>query len=471
MALRPPPPLLWLGLGCLALVESNDLPNRFNLPRVTDPLVATLVFVALLLAFAAFALAIWAMSRQPRGAPAGMIRMPSGWSWAKVVRWLWYPLLLWLALAAAQSVSGAARTLATYSAHWPPLYMSDDLYDNQYNALLALRGENPYVGDHLAASLNYFHTNGYTPVARGRFSSPFSRPTVAEVRAILAAYRAHPSAPPPEVEPLAMHSYPAGAFLVDAPFVWVGLPSMTPVQFALWLAFVLGLLALAPPSWRLTIALLALSNAAALDRILMGDFDIWWIVPLVMAWWLSSARLRSAALVGVACAIKQLAWFLAPFYLMWIWRALGGREALRRGAIALAAFLLLNLPWLLQSPRAWLTSLFLPVSLPLLPEGAGLTGLVLAHVPPLFPRPVYTALEVAAMLALLAPRATRHAPRAPMLGLVLGLAPVVLAWRADERYFLPLSLLAIAAVVLSATSCRRVNAMTAEHVRPALQPV
>jgi hypothetical protein len=441
-ALHPPPALLWLGFGCFALALSNELPNYFALPRVTDPLIASLVLAALVLAGAGFALAIWLISRQPRDEFAGS-------RWRRVGRWLWYPLLLWLVLASAQSLWGMTRTLAADGGHWPPIYTSDDIYDNQYDALLTLRGDNPYDGDHLIASLDYFHTNGTTPLQRGSFSHLLLSPTATQIHAILAAYRANPNAPHPEVSPLTVHSYPAGAFLVYLPFVWAGLPSMTPAQFALWLALVLGLLALAPPSWRLTVALLALCNFAGLARILNGDFDIWWIAALILAWAFASSRIRSAALIGIACAIKQTAWFLAPFYLIWTWRELGPREALRRAGIALAAFLVVNLPWLLMSPRAWLTSIFVPMSLPMFPGGVGLIGLTLAHILPLFPRQIYTILEGGAMLALLG-LYWRVAHRVPMLGLFIGLAPLLMAWRADERYFLTMALLAIAAVVLSA---------------------
>jgi hypothetical protein len=451
VALNPPSALVWLSVGAFALVASNDLPNYFALPRVTDPLVATLTFAALLLAFAAFALGVWAISYQRRGGSSLLIPASAGGQWVRIARWLWYPLLLWLVLVSAQSLWGMARTLAKSTTHWPPSYTSDDLYDNQYNALLTLRGQNPYVGDHLIASLDYFHINGYTPLERGQFSNPFAPPTATRIHAILAAYRAHPNAPHPEVSPLTIHSYPAGAFLVYTPFVWAGLPSMTPAQFTLWLALVLGIMAIAPPSWRLTVTLLALCNFAALERILTGDFDIWWIAPLVLAWALASSRFRSAALIGLACAIKQTAWFLAPFYLIWAWRAFGPREALRRAAIALAAFLLINLPWILVSPRDWLTSVFVPISLPMFPGGVGLIGLTLAHLLPLYPRLVYTILEGGVMLGLLAVY-WRVATRAPTLGLFIGLAPLVMAWRADERYFLLLSLLAVAAVILAAVS-------------------
>lgn len=453
VVLRPPPAFMLLGFGCLAIVASGDLPNHFALPRGTDPFVASLVFAALLAAFLLCSLALWpleSMSVWPHWLFGGQSpSIPLRRALARGARLLWYPLLLWMVLASAQSLLSLARTVPPSFTARPPRYTSDDLYDNQYNALLVLDGTNPYVGDHLAASLAYFHTDGYTPLQRGEFISPYSHPTVAQVRAILAAYRAHPQSPLPEVSPLITHSYPAGSFLVDIPFVWAGLPSITPAQALLLLLLCLGLVGLAPPSWRLVLGLLLLCDTVAMTRVLDGDFDIWWIVPLVGAWWCAPSRVRSAVLVGVACAIKQLAWFLAPFYLVFVWRRYGWREALTRTAIASLTFLGINLPWIVMSPGAWLSSLFLPMSLPLLPEGTGLTGLAFAHVLPLFPKLVYTLLEAAVALAALGAY-WRFSRRAPMLGLVLGFLPLVVAWRGDERYFLTLSLVAGAAVVLAA---------------------
>ena len=133
------------------------------------------------------------------------------------------------------------------------------------------------------------------------------------------------------------------------------------------------------------VALLLLSDADAARRVAAGDFDIWWVALLAGSWLLRDRRIASGLLLDAACAIKQTAWFAAPFYLVYVWRAYGPREAARRGGIALAGFLALNLPWLLISPRAWLSSLALPVSLPLFPEGKGAIALALSDPLPLPP--------------------------------------------------------------------------------------
>jgi uncharacterized membrane protein len=158
--------------------------------------------------------------------------------------------------------------------------------------------------------------------------------------------------------------------------------------------------------------------------------------------------LLSALLLGMACAIMQLAWIAAPFYLVWVWRAHGRAEAVRRGAAALAAFLVINLPWIIASPGAWLSSLLLPMSLPLLPDGSGVIGLSLTGILPLAPSWVYSLLELAALAGGLL-WYWRAWPRYPLAGLILPLVPLFFAWRSPERYFELLPILALLAAVLT----------------------
>jgi len=134
---------------------------------------------------------------------------------------------------------------------------------------------------------------------------------------------------------------------------------------------------------------------------------------------------------------------------LWVWRRDGLAEALRRAGIAAAAFLLINLPWLILSPRAWLSSVLLPLSLPLLPDGSGLIALAQAGMLPLLPA-LYTLLELGVWAAALlwAWRMLQRG-RLPTAGLVAGLLPLLVAWRSPERYFLALSTLALAALLLS----------------------
>jgi len=444
-----------LGVGIIALTVSNRLPVWLAIPArdlqmalvgggapaevaatIGAGVSAALTFLALL---AAYGLLLAA----GQSAPPGWLR--------RAARWLAIPVLLWSLVASLQSVVILGRGLVTSATQQPPAYTADELYYNQYNARLLLAGANPYTDAdiHLSAAMTYFHIRGFTPIARGRFSDPRHTPTGHEMRAVASEYQAHPLTPPPELDPATLHSYPAGAFLVDVPSVWLGLPGMGVAQILLFAALSVALVVYAPPGARLAVGLLVWANPAFAQRVVNGDFDIWWMAALIGAWLLGERRWLSGALLGVACAIKQAAWFAAPFYVLWVWRRDGLAEALRRAGIAAAAFLLINLPWLILSPRAWLSSVLLPLSLPLLPDGSGLIALAQAGMLPLLPA-LYTLLELGVWAAALlwAWRMLQRG-RLPTAGLVAGLLPLLVAWRSPERYFLALSTLALAALLLS----------------------
>ncbi len=451
-----------LGLGLLALTVSNRLPVWLALParaiqarlagwRLLPAPPATgsafagiIALLTLLTLLAAFGCFIAAAHTAP---PAWLTR---------VARWLAIPVLLWSLFASIQTVGALGQGLMASATQWPPRYTSDEMYYNHYDALLVLHGVNPYTdaNDHLIAAMTYFHIRGFTPIAHGRFSDPQHMPTGAEMRAVAQEYRNHPQAPPPELDPRTLHSYPAGAFLVDIPSVWAGLPGMGFAQILLFIALSVVLVASAPPGTRLAVGMVVWANPVFAQRVVNGDFDIWWLVALVAAWMLGERRWLSGALLGMACAVKQTAWFAAPFYFIWVWRAYGRVEALRRGGIAIASFLIINLPWLILSPRAWLQSLLLPLSLPLLPDGSGLIALAQTGVTPLLPARVYTLLEVGVWLGALV-WCWRARASLPFAGLVAFLLPLLVAWRSPERYFLALSVLALAALLLTWRTARR----------------
>jgi hypothetical protein len=432
-----PPALLLTGVGCAALAASSEVANTFDSPRRGGPLPAVALFLTLALAFACLLLAL-------RGPLPRVLarRWPA-------LRLLIFPLAAWALFTAAQTppilVRGAGAALTVV----PPRYGSDDMYDNQYNALLVLRGENPYTGDRLAAILAHFGELSYTPLRRGRFADPFHYPSLAELDAVVSAYLADPGAPHPEIDPRTTHSYPAGAFLVNLPFVWMGLTSIALPQILLFLALLAAVVAATPPPWRLIVAVLLLATADGARQVSGGDFEIWPLACIAGAWLLRERRWGSAILIGAACAIKQTAWLAAPFYLIWVWRVHGRREAARRAAIAAGAFLLLNAPWIIASPREWLGSVLLPVTLPLLPDGSGVVGLSLTGILPLAPSWVYAALELVVLAMALLWYWRWGVRRAPFSALVLPLVPLFFAWRSSERYFVLLPLLAVLAAVIT----------------------
>ncbi len=417
-----PPGILLAGLGCASLDVSTYLADS-HLP-LAPLLTACGVMLALFCSIALFV----AATRQTH--PHWLTRL---------ARPLLLPMLLWALWTSSQMahivfVSWPRRLTSAQN------YGSDDMYYNHYNALLVLHGQNPYVGQRLTGVVGYFHVIAYTPIARGKFATPGRRPTPHQLHLIYLQFAASPETPPPEIDPRTTHSYPAGAFLVAIPFVWAGAPNIAIGQVLALLALWGCLIMAAPARWRLLIALLALTMINGALQVAGGDFEMWALAFTLGGWLMRDHRWGSAALIGLACATKQTAWLAAPLYLVWVWRSYGGKEAAQRTLIALGAFTLINLPWIIASPNAWLTSLFLPISLPLLPDGSGIIALSTSGALPYAPRWVYSALEAFVWLGALGWywRAWR---RFPYAGLALAALPLLFAWRSPERYFelLPLA--------------------------------
>lgn len=430
----------FIALGAMSFLASGYLPGW--LPSFPGGSAWIAVGVALLLALG-FAFSIAAVMRFDLTRPLALGRL------GRLTRWAALPLLVWALLSSARTLGMLRSGFLASMTQSPPQYRSDELYYNQYNAILTLRGDNPYTDSNtrLIEAMKYFHIRGYTPIARGQFARLKREPTATPMLAPLARYFASPNAPPSEIAPDTLHSYPAGSFLVDVPIMWAGLPGDGAAQIALFLALVVAVTLIAPPDARLPILLLALCNPNIAVSVSTTDFDIWWIVPLVGAWTLQRRSLISGALLGVACSVKQTAWFFAPFYFLWVWREHGLAEASRRSAFAIATFTLINAPWIIASPQAWARSLALPMMLPLFPQGSGLVGLMLSGALPPLPPQVFTALEVMVWLGAMV-WFWRVSRQNPYVGLLAPLVPLMFAWRSPERYFLPVSILAVAALAL-----------------------
>jgi hypothetical protein len=87
-----------------------------------------------------------------------------------------------------------------------------------------------------------------------------------------------------------------------------------------------------------------------------------------------------AVCLGLATAAQQLAWFLLPFILVGMFlarrRELPPRAAakltLRYATVVLGVFLLIDLPFIVQSPGDWLTGILSPLLQDAVPHGQGL---------------------------------------------------------------------------------------------------
>ncbi len=162
---------------------------------------------------------------------------------------------------------------------------------------------------------------------------------------------------------------------------------------------------------------------------LSGVQDVIWgvlLVGMVYAWRRPALR---AVLYGLACSFRQQPWFVAPFLLIYMWYHEPGtpRERLRRIGffvlVSAGVFALINLPFLVWDPGAWLNGALEPSYAPFnyLSRGLGILS-EYGLVP--FPREFYTVTQVSALAILL----VLYWFYAPVLGQAFWIFPGLFFW-------------------------------------------
>ncbi|ACU53418.1 putative integral membrane protein [Acidimicrobium ferrooxidans DSM 10331] len=267
------------------------------------------------------------------------------------------PRLHWAVLAL---VVAAFLAWATQQVLIAPAYATDELAFDQYAAHLVLQGVDPYRVSMAAAFARY-------QVSPNAFTLRFSG------------------------QPVTALSYPALAFLAYVPLLVAGIHAQagTIVDALAWAVTIVVTFAAVPRSWRpLVLALLSLSagvayavggvtdalflpflvaSAALLGRFVRGDS--WgWLAPVAL---------------GLAMAVKQTPWLVAPalavVVVRWARSSRSTSWALGRLAwfvgLATLAFLVPNVPFILQDPGAWLRGVLTPLDASVVPAGQGLVAL------------------------------------------------------------------------------------------------
>lgn len=189
-------------------------------------------------------------------------------------------------------------------------------------------------------------------------------------------------------------AYPAASFLIQAPFMALGVHNMVSdwVDLAAWLVTALLIFVMVPPVLRWLAPLLLLTGIF-IGPFANGGTDALFVPFLVIAvwrwdrfpdravawlpWWVGPASL------GVACSVKQSPWFCIPFLMVGV--ACEARRSERRpivtalhyGAIVGTVFLVVNAPFIAWSPSAWSRGIFLPLVDPLVADGQGAVALAL----------------------------------------------------------------------------------------------
>jgi hypothetical protein len=343
----------------------------------------------------------------------------------------------------------AALPLAVMRPHH---YANDAVAATECATHLFLQGHNPYTSFNLVDCFARHGLNGVytTPLQAGRFAPIHLYPTQPDLLRTFAQIRHDHLQHPAMFE--SFFNYPAGAFLLTAPFAALGWHDLSTFYLFWALLAYAVLLWRAPRSWRPWLLIMAAAHTTLWTNIADGQSNVL-DACLILAAWATWRRLwLSAALLGLAVATRQEAWLFTPFYLVLCGRLVGWRAVAGRLAVITGVFGLVNAPFIALSGRAWLHGVMGPLTDPMFPLGQGAIALATSGVLPLWPREVYAGLELAACMVCLL-LYLRICRRHPSTGPVLALVPVIFAWRSLFTYFyvaLPLVCLWVFIVAISA---------------------
>ena len=284
-------------------------------------------------------------------------------------------IVVCVVFCAVSAILGISQTVSALQQSDRQLLCTDDVApDTVVGGQEVSSGIDPYTSFNLLEAERKLGCPAYsvTPLRSGAFAALAAPPSGPQIeRAAVAAVRGHPTG-----GLLVGFNYPSGTALLGVLGAH-GLVLISPL--ALLLA---GLLIArrAEPSLR-RVTILALGSQAGLLA-LIGNARVDAVVAALLIVALSKRRgLAMGIALGVACAVKQTAWFIAPALLVLALREGNGRGAHggfsrvfrepRYHLGALLAFAVINLPFIIAGPSAWIAGVFAPQTQPEFPLGFG----------------------------------------------------------------------------------------------------
>jgi hypothetical protein len=312
-----------------------------------------------------------------------------------------------------------------------------------------LDGKNPYAEANVVeAMLKYDGSiDKITPLRAGRMAGVFPYPDASQLEQLWEDVSVTPEVVPPEIE--SRFNYPAGCFLLPAAFIWLGIDDFRIIYVIIIVpAFIYAV-------WRVRSGLRLLLVGAILVSVELwyslaaGETGYLYFPFLLMAWVLYKRNLwLSALFMAGAVAIKQLTWFVFPFYLVLVWRTSGDKKALLVFLVSVIIFVASNLPFIVSDAGLWMKSVLAPMTDDMFPIGVGIITLVTGGVLDIQSSLPFGIMEFIVLLAGLV-WYFFNCRRYPHTGLVLAVLPLFFAWRSLWGYFFYIDIVLLAAVMIN----------------------
>ncbi|WP_393971778.1 hypothetical protein OXIME_000361 [Oxyplasma meridianum] len=225
-------------------------------------------------------------------------------------------------------------------------FQTDELLFDFYSAILIFKGHNPYIPSFFQNVFNYYRVPiaFRTPLTTGGFAKGLFYPDLAAIIFLPSVILNFD----PRYE---VFLFTVGIILIAFFFMKNrNLPEYFPM-LVLMLAVDIGVFAFAGYS----------------------DVDIIWAFFLIVTIITRNRKVVPSVTMGIALALKQIAWVFFPFYIIFIWKEKGFKNAVISALISALVFFGVNLPYIILSPHVWLDAILAPETMPLIGVGQGIS--------------------------------------------------------------------------------------------------
>ena len=304
-----------------------------------------------------------------------------------------------------------------------------------------LDGKNPYAhANIIEAFIKYEGSyDRATPLQVGRFANVFPYPTQEQFTQIWDSAIQNPSQPPPELE--SNVCYPAGSFLLVAPFIAAGTNDIRIIYIIFVIAGLIYAAWQIPGRKRLLFIGIVLISLEIWNGLAIGETGSMIFPFLLIAWVaLGEKNWLSAIFMGLAVTTKQTAWFFLPFYIILLWRTAQPKTVAATIGIIAAIFVSFNAYFIINDPALWLRSIASPMAEPMFPLGVGFISLVTSGLINVQTSLPFTILELIVFIVAIV-WYVRNCVSYPEAGLVLAVLPLFFAWRSLWTYFFYISII------------------------------